>query len=75
MKTHTTSILDALAAFDNLPDAALVAQPVVQGLYACSHATVWRRVNSGDIPAPKKIVGSTRWRVGDLRASLNSGSA
>ena len=69
MKTQT-SIPDALAAFDISPDSALVAQPVVQGLYSCSAATGWRRVKSGHIPAPIKIVGSTRWRVGDLRKAL-----
>jgi predicted DNA-binding transcriptional regulator AlpA len=69
MKTQT-SIPDALAAFDSLPDSALVPQAVTQGLYACSAATVWRRVKSGAIPAPIKIVGSTRWRVGDLRKAL-----
>jgi predicted DNA-binding transcriptional regulator AlpA len=74
MKTQT-SIPDAFAAFDVSPDSALVAQSVVQKLYSCSPATIWRRVKSGDIPAPIKIVGSTRWRVGDLRKALQIGVA
>ena len=33
--------------FDALPDSAHVRLPVVVGLFACSAATVWRRVKDG----------------------------
>lgn len=64
---------DTLKNFDDLPNSAYVRQPVVEVLYACSPATVWRGVKSGHIPAPKKLSPrTTAWNVGDLRQSLNS---
>lgn len=59
-----------LIRFDDLPDTARAALPVVCSLYAVGPATVWRRVKSGIIPAPIKEGGSTRWIVGDLRRAL-----
>ena len=66
------NILESLAKFDVSPDIALVDQRVVEALFACSAATVWRRVKSGDIPKPVTICGSTRWRVGDVRKALQN---
>lgn len=67
----TSAISDALANFDSLPDSANVRQPVVQGLYGCSAATVWRLVKKGVIPAPKKLSERvTAWNVGELREAL-----
>ncbi len=61
----------ALINFDNLPDSAHVRQPVVEVLYACSAATVWRRVKAGIIPAPRNLGPRiTAWNVGQLRANL-----
>lgn len=63
--------LHSLQNFDLLPDAAYVRQPVVEALFGCSSATVWRRVRSGIIPAPKKFSARvTTWNVGELRRSL-----
>lgn len=63
----------ALINFPSLPDDALVRLPVVTGLFACSPATVWRRVKSKALPAPRKLSERiTAWRVGDLRAALAS---
>lgn len=68
-KAH--AIPDALRNFDHLPDSANVRQPVVQGLFGCSHATVWRMVKKGLIPAPKKLSERvTAWNVGQLRQAL-----
>ncbi len=67
------SISKALSGFDSLPDTANVRQPVVEALYGCSSATVWRWVKKGIIPAPKKF-GEQRitvWNVGELRSYLN----
>lgn len=62
----------ALANFDSLPDAANVRLPVVAALFACSPATVWRRVKSGALPAPRKLSeGVTAWRVAELRKALS----
>ena len=61
----------ALQNFDALPDAAHVRQPVVEALYGCSSATVWRRVKDGGIPAPVKLSPRiTAWNVGKLRRAL-----
>ncbi|MBL4803255.1 MAG: AlpA family phage regulatory protein [Alphaproteobacteria bacterium] len=60
-----------LENFDSLPDAAHVRQPVVEALYACSSATLWRYVKAGTIPEPKRFGGRiTAWNVGQLRNSL-----
>jgi predicted DNA-binding transcriptional regulator AlpA len=65
------AVSDALQNFDLLPDSAHVRQPVVEALFSCSSATVWRRVRDGRIPAPRKLsVRVTAWNVGQLRAAL-----
>jgi len=64
-------IPDALRNFDQLPNTANVRQPVVQALYACSAASVWRGVNNGRIPKPRKLSPRTTcWNVGELRQAL-----
>lgn len=71
MKTINASIPEALKNFDQLPDTANVRQPVVQGLYGCSAASVWRGVKDGRIPKPRKLSPRTTcWNVGELRAAL-----
>ncbi len=72
LSSNSQSIPAALKNFDQLPDAANVRQPVVQALYACSAASVWRGVNAGRIPKPRKLSPRTTcWNVGELRATLN----
>lgn len=70
--TNAPELDRSLREFDALPDLAHVKLNVVKALYACSSATVWRRVSDGLIPAPYKLGGSTLWRVGELRAALNA---
>jgi predicted DNA-binding transcriptional regulator AlpA len=68
-----TNTIESLKDFDSLPDCAHVRLPVVQALFACHAATVWRRVKSGHIPAPKKLGSQVAaWNVGELRRALNS---
>ena len=70
-RTAPSAIPDALKNFDSLPDSANVRQPVVEALYGCSPATVWRMVKRGTIPAPRKLSERvTAWNVGQLRAAL-----
>jgi predicted DNA-binding transcriptional regulator AlpA len=70
-KLTCKAIPSALQHFDQLPDAANVRQPVVEALFACSSATVWRRVKDGRIPKPQKHSDRvTVWNVGDLRRCL-----
>jgi predicted DNA-binding transcriptional regulator AlpA len=67
------TIPEALENFDNLPDSAYVTQPVVEGLFACSAPTVWRRIKTGLIPKPKRFsTRCSRWNVGELRAALEA---
>lgn len=62
----------ALRNFDFLPDSASVRQPVVEALFACSAATVWRRVKKGTLPAPRKLSERiSAWQVGELRRALS----
>ncbi len=72
MKVTQIPIPEALKNFDQLPDTANVRQPVVQALYACSPASVWRGVNAGRIiPKPRKLSPRTTcWNVGELRQAL-----
>jgi predicted DNA-binding transcriptional regulator AlpA len=65
-------IPEALKNFDDLPDSANVRQPVVQALFACSAATVWRMVQRKKLPAPRKITPHiSAWNVGELRNFLS----
>lgn len=68
MSTHR--IPDALRHFDSLPDSAGARLPVVMALYGASASTIWRRVRTGEIPAPTRRGRITTWNVGDLRRHL-----
>jgi len=70
MDLQVQPVLDALRNFDALPDSAEVRQPVVEGLFAISAATVWRWVHAGHLPMPHKFgPRTTTWNVGALRAA------
>lgn len=74
-KQNTESTIpNALQNFDLLPDSANVRQPVVEALFGCSSATVWRRVKDGRIPTPRKLERVTAWNVGQLRRALQFNS-
>lgn len=65
------AIPEALASFDQLPEAANVRLPIVMRLYGISSASVWRGVKSGIIPKPRKLTPrTTAWLVRDLREAL-----
>lgn len=69
--TAKAPVPHALVNFDALPDSAHVRQPVVKALFAISDTTLWRRVKTGLIPAPRKNgPRTTVWNVGELRAAL-----
>jgi len=64
---------ESLRLFDRLPDSAEVRQPVVQGLFNISGATVWRWVRAGMLPKPRKRgLRVTAWNVGELRTALQA---
>ena len=69
--TDSSKIPDALKNFDHLPDSANVRQPIVQALFGCSAATVWRMVKRGALPPPRKLSQRiSAWNVGALRKAL-----
>ena len=71
MTQEVNTINHALRYFDQYPNSASVRLPVVMALFACSSATVWRRVQSGHIPKPRKLsLRTTCWNVGELRQVL-----
>lgn len=71
VRKSEASTLDAASRFDSLPDSFHVRLPVVMLLFACSSATVWRRVKNKTFPSPKRIGARTRaWQVGELRQFL-----
>jgi predicted DNA-binding transcriptional regulator AlpA len=60
-----------LEQFDSLPDDALIGIRVVSVLIDRSPASIWRDVAQGRLARPVRIgARSTRWRVGNIRASL-----
>lgn len=62
-----------LPNFDTLPDSGFVRLPSLQLLFACSRATIWRWVNAGKLPSPKKLSPRvTVWNVGELRLVLSA---
>lgn len=76
MSETRNTIPSALENFDRLPSIAQVRQPVVEALFGCSPATVWRRVKDGSIPAPRKLSPRcTTWNVGELRLALSGVTA
>jgi len=69
--TAATAVPQSLKQFDSLPDSAHVQVRTVAAVTGVSIATVWRMVQRGDLPAPKKIsMRATRWNVGELRRAI-----
>ncbi len=54
----------------NLETAALLNADEVAALINCHPATVWRKVQTGDLPKPVKIVGRTLWRRAEIEALI-----
>lgn len=72
---HTHGVTaEILKNFDDFPDATRIRLPVVRLLFGTSSATVWRRVKTGKIPAPRKDGRVTFWLAGELRAALREGA-
>lgn len=67
------TIPPTLAAFDSLPDSALIDVRAYALLLDCSANTIWRRARAGMLPAPIRVSPQqTRWRVGEVRKALAS---
>ena len=61
---------DALKTFDALPDSGWIDIRVVADLFDCSVRTIQRRVKEGLLPKPRKIGGTNRFNVGEIRKIL-----
>lgn len=60
-----------LSNFDSLPSDAFVRLPTVCALWSVSPSTLWRFVESGEIPKPYKVGPRVRcWKVRELRDYL-----
>lgn len=68
------SVIQTLKNWDILPDSSFVPLLVVCALFSCSPATVWRRVQSGQLVAHRIGKRTTRWKVGELRNALKGGA-
>ena len=65
------TIPPALAAFDTLPDSALIDVRIYALLLGCSENTIWRRSKAGMLPASIRVSPQqTRWRDGEVRKAL-----
>ena len=72
-KELTSTIPEALANFDQMPNSASIRLPVMIGLYGVSAATIWRGVKNGTIPKPSKLTKrTTAWNVGLVREALSA---
>lgn len=47
----------------------------VAALLGAGKSTIWRWAQNGDIPAPVKIGGATRWKLCDLAAFIEGVAA
>lgn len=62
---------DAARHFDRLPDTALVDIPVIRAVTSKSRATIYRWIELGKFPKPRKIGNSKNlWSVGEVRRAL-----
>lgn len=65
----------ALTGFDQLPNSALVRQSTLVRLLNCSDTTIWRYAKRGLLHPVKLSPGVTGFRVGEIRALLDSCTA
>ena len=70
----TTELARELALFDSKPDSAYIDLPTLCALRRRSRASTYRDIQSGVLPAPRKIGRSSRWQVGAIRKSLAGGA-
>ena len=63
-----------LSSFDKLPASGYIRQKkLIPDVVPISNATLWRKVKSGEFPAPVKLSKRiTAWRVADVKEWLES---
>lgn len=74
LDSATAAVKAKSLSFDDLPDEGFLRQSqLIPLVLPFSSATLWRKVNSGEFPAPKKLSDRvTAWNVGSVRAWINS---
>lgn len=62
----------SVANFDNLPNSAQIDLPCLKAITSKSRATIYRWIDQGILPKPRKI-GTSRnlWTVGEIRQALS----
>jgi len=48
--------------------ALFLSDKDVAARYSVHRASIWRWVKTGNLPAPIKLNGSTRWKLSDIEA-------
>ena len=61
-----------VAAGRSFPESGLVRLPDVVAFSGFGKTWVYKKVRSGEFPAPVKIGRATAWRAADVRAWLDS---
>lgn len=70
---HRQAELPASAqCFDTLPNSAQIDLPCLKAITSKSRATIYRWIDQGILPKPRKI-GTSRnlWTVGEIRQALS----
>lgn len=69
----STALPFSVANFDSLPDSAHIDIATLKALTGKSRATVFRWVEKGILPKPRKL-GPTHnfWTAGDIRRALSA---
>jgi predicted DNA-binding transcriptional regulator AlpA len=72
MRATDSEFPTSLESFDSLPDSALIRLPALRSVLSVSAGTVWRLSRAGKLKPVKVSERCTCWRVGDVRAYLDS---
>lgn len=73
-KRHVKAV-ESAACLDLMPAQARIKQAALEILTGKSHATIWRDVRSGRLPAPHKDGRSSYWLASEVRAILQPATA
>lgn len=74
-KKYVRCLPESVAAFDTLPEEALVDLRTVTVLSCRSKSSIYRDITAGRLARPVHIgPKSARWRVGDVREYLTGKS-
>lgn len=67
----TSTVPSTARNLDSLPDSALIDIATVLAVTSKSRATIYRWIDRGHFPTPRKIGNSQNlWSVGDIRRVL-----